>query len=117
MQFSITQAAVLITALAAQANAYDCWRNTANAARWQDAKNPADRFVELCKQSGPGERCFSAIQGRMCVDGPRDEAFCNYVWGWAGSQQSFHGDWFLWADITCDGGALGTGDDIHIRML
>ena len=116
MKFSLNQTCTLVAALATQASAYNCWKNTNDAGRWEDSKNPADRFVDLCKQ-GNGEHCYQATQRKMCVSGPGDAAFCDYVWGWAGSQQSFHGDWFLWSDITCDGGVIGTGDDIHIRIL
>jgi hypothetical protein len=117
MKLSITQTATIFAALLTRANAYNCWRNTDNAARWDDSMSPADRLVQLCNVAGTGERCHQAKIGRMCVDGPGTEAFCNYIWGWAGSQQSFHGNWFLWADITCDGGVLGTADDVHVRML
>ena len=79
-------------------------------------RHGADRLVELCKL-GDGEHCHQAEKGKMCVSGPGNEAFCNFVWGWAGSQQSWHNDWFLWSDITCNGGVEGTGDDLHIRIL
>ncbi|OAK99312.1 hypothetical protein IQ06DRAFT_348916 [Phaeosphaeriaceae sp. SRC1lsM3a] len=115
MKFSIAQKATIL-ALLTQANAYNCWRNTNNAARWDDI-SPADRARELCRVAGTGERCHNGKIGRMCIDGPGTDAFCDYIWGWTGSQQSWHDNWFLWADITCDGGVLGTADDVHIRML
>jgi hypothetical protein len=116
MRVSITNAFVLIAAFSTEASAYNCWRNTDDAGRWRDSKSPADRLVELCKQ-GDGEHCWQAEVGRMCVTGRGNENFCNYVWGWAGREQSWHGDHFLWSDITCDGGIEGTGDDLHIRIL
>ncbi|KAJ4358766.1 uncharacterized protein N0V89_003350 [Didymosphaeria variabile] len=54
----------LITALATQTSAYDCWKNTDDAGRWADVKNPADRLVDLCKQ-GNGEHCYQADKGKM----------------------------------------------------
>lgn len=116
MKVTFTQTSALLAVLAAQTSAYNCWQNTNDAGRWNDALSPADRLLELCKL-GDGEHCHQAIKGKMCVSGPRSEAFCNFVWGWAGSQQSWHGDWFLWSDISCDGGVDGTADDLTIRIL
>jgi hypothetical protein len=116
MKVSLAHISTLIIAFATQTTAYDCWKNTNDAGRWRDVSSPADRLVELCRK-GDGEFCHQAEVGKMCVSGPGIEAFCNYVWGWAGSQQSRSGDWFLWSDITCNGGVLGSGDDMHIRIL
>ncbi|KAF2733393.1 hypothetical protein EJ04DRAFT_274348 [Polyplosphaeria fusca] len=116
MKVSLTHVSVLITAFATQISAYDCWKNIESAQRWRDAKSPADRAVELCKL-GDGEHCHDGEIGRMCVSGPGNEDFCNFVWGWVGSAQSFHADWWLWEDITCDGGQPGSADDLHIRIL
>ncbi len=77
-----------------------CYANE-DAARWDDSDAPADRLEAMCAQ---GVSCYQANIGLMCVDG--DLSQCGCAVEYANAWQSWHGDWFLWSAITCDGLSL-----------
>ncbi|KAM0689940.1 hypothetical protein Q7P36_008706 [Cladosporium allicinum] len=77
--------------------AASCSHNN-DAGRWDDPLAPADRLADLC---GHGGGCYQAKIGHMCVEGNLNQ--CGSAVVAAKDWQSWHGNWFLWSAITCDG--------------
>ncbi|GIZ37465.1 hypothetical protein CKM354_000091000 [Cercospora kikuchii] len=96
MHFStISIIAALATTISAQCS---CARNN-DAGRWVDSRySPADA-VDTLTASG---QCIKAeTQGNICVNGDASKFGC--LRQFARQEQSYHGDWFLWTAIQCEG--------------
>lgn len=74
-----------------------CSRANNDAGRWADKHRPSNRIEWMCEHD---VKSYKAAKGRMVLKNinPTD---CLAAVRYAEKQQSWHGDWFLWNNITC----------------
>lgn len=71
--------------------------HSGDAGRWTDNDDPATRLADMCARH---YTTYQAQNGRMVIQNMNTND-CNNAIGFAKNQQSWHGDWFLWNEITC----------------
>jgi hypothetical protein len=77
-----------------------CNRVTGDAGRWRDSSDPAGRIQDMCVR---GINFYEAQAGKMIFQG-RNGTDCGDLVAYAKGQESWHFDWFLWSEISCDSG-------------
>ncbi|KAG4442781.1 hypothetical protein IFR05_001727 [Cadophora sp. M221] len=105
MKLQYLASGAIIALLPAITAACDCTHIGGDSGRWVDRLSPSQAVKEMNPNPDGSLKCYTAsVQGTICINGDAGQYSCMYEY--AESQQSYHGDWFLWSFITCGGMTL-----------
>jgi len=92
--------AVIVSISCSAAAIAGCHCTTGDQGRWRDPMSPSGRIDDMCVR----QQDFHQGQEGKMIFLNRDGTDCGDLLNFAKQNESWHGDWFLCSEISCDKG-------------